>query len=97
MTPWSSRHQCLQKFGSLSDVRRCLSRSQAAAFFGAAVNTDRRRRQNAVRQARWRARHRGETRALQLPCALHAVIRRRARTAGLSVSKFLQIRLGIQP
>ena len=57
----------------------------------------RRRQAGRERQARYRDKHRGETRALQLPAPLHAVIRHRARTAGLSVPKFLQLLTGTRP
>ena len=90
--------RCRSSIRSPPDACRRLSLTQqvAAFFVGPAMNdeTDRRRQSGRERQARYRAKHHGETRALQLPAPLHAAIRHRARTAGLSVPKFLQLLTG---
>ena len=67
-------------------------------FLGAGMTeTDRqarRREQGRKRQARYRKAHQGDFRTIQIPARLHGTLSSRARSAGLSIARYIALKAG---
>ena len=54
----------------------------------------RRRQLGAARQARFRKAHQGDFRTIQIPARLHGTLSSRARSAGLSIARYIALKAG---